>query len=87
MISGLAHTGVCVPDCEAAAAVYRDVLGLRLLCTPPEVREGNEQRVATALTDHGFSHVGLICEGLDAIRAASKGVRFFVAVHARGLDD
>ncbi|HYB34462.1 MAG TPA: VOC family protein [Mycobacterium sp.] len=28
MITGLAHTGVCVPDCEAAVAFYRDLLGL-----------------------------------------------------------
>jgi catechol 2,3-dioxygenase-like lactoylglutathione lyase family enzyme len=33
------------------------------------------------LTDHGLSHVGLICEDLDATRAAleSKGVRFLVS--------
>jgi catechol 2,3-dioxygenase-like lactoylglutathione lyase family enzyme len=34
MITGLAHTGVCVPDCEAAVAFYRDVLGLRVLSEP-----------------------------------------------------
>lgn len=34
MITGLAHTGVCVPDCEAAVAFYRDVLGLRVLSQP-----------------------------------------------------
>ena len=27
MITGLAHAGVCVPDCEAAVAFYRDGLG------------------------------------------------------------
>lgn len=33
------------------------------------------------LTDHGLSHVGLICEDLDATRAdlESKGVRFLVS--------
>ncbi|HME47130.1 VOC family protein, partial [Mycobacterium sp.] len=30
----MAHTGVCVPDCEAAVAFYRDVLGLRVLSPP-----------------------------------------------------
>ena len=125
MITGLAHTGVCVPDCEAAVAFYRDVLGLRVL-SPPYVMSGNairddmgelvpdpamkaaivgfgadgdrllevieylseeggeaggDQRTAAALTDYGLSHVGLICEDLDATRAEleSKGVRFLVS--------
>ena len=43
MITGLAHTGVCVPDCEAAVAFYRDVLGLRVL-SPPYVMTGNAIR-------------------------------------------
>ncbi|MFZ1178958.1 MAG: VOC family protein [Mycobacterium sp.] len=129
MITGLAHTGVCVPDCEAAVAFYRDVLGLRVL-SPPYVMSGNAIRddmgelvadptmkaaivglpddsdrvlevieylgleggregspphsgrsARAALTDHGLSHVGLICEDLDATRAEleSKGVRFLVS--------
>jgi hypothetical protein len=42
---------------------------------------GSEQRSAAALTDHGLSHVGLVCEDLDATRAEleSKGVRFLVS--------
>jgi predicted enzyme related to lactoylglutathione lyase len=40
VITGLAHTAVCVPDCEAAVAFYRDVLGLRVL-SPPYVMAGN----------------------------------------------
>jgi Glyoxalase/Bleomycin resistance protein/Dioxygenase superfamily len=43
MITGLAHTGVCVPDCEAAVAFYRDVLGLRVL-SPPYVMAGDAIR-------------------------------------------
>lgn len=39
----MAHTGVCVPDCEAAVAFYRDVLGLRVL-SPPYVMTGNAIR-------------------------------------------
>ena len=123
MITGLAHTGVCVPDCDAAVAFYRDVLGLRVL-SPPYVMAGNAIRddmgelvsdptmkaaviglpgdgdrvlevieylnvdggpdgkeSGRALTDHGLSHVGLICEDLDATRAEleSKGVRFLVS--------
>ncbi|OBF10873.1 lactoylglutathione lyase-like lyase [Mycobacterium sp. ACS4054] len=118
MITGMAHTGVCVPDCEAAVAFYRDVLGLRVL-SPPYVMSGNAIRddmgelvsdpsmkaaivgfdgdgdrvlevieylnadggsAGRTLTDHGLSHVGLICEDLDATRAEleSKGVRFLV---------
>lgn len=119
MITGLAHTGVCVSDCEAAVAFYRDVLGLHIL-SPPYVMSGNAIRddmgelvsdptmkaaivglpgdgdrvlevieylnvgggtADRALTDHGLSHVGLMCEDLDATRAEleSKGVRFLVS--------
>lgn len=119
MITGLAHSGVCVPDCDAAVAFYRDVLGLRVL-SPPYVMAGNAIRddmgelvsdptmkaaivglpgdgdrvlevieyfnveggaAGRTLTDHGLSHVGLICEDLDATRAdlESKGVRFLVS--------
>ncbi len=119
MITGLAHTGVCVPDCDAAVAFYRDVLGLRVL-SPPYVMAGNAIRDdmgelvsdptmkaaivglpgdgdrvlevieylnvegrpgGRVLTDQGLSHVGLICEDLDATRAEleRKGVRFLVS--------
>jgi catechol 2,3-dioxygenase-like lactoylglutathione lyase family enzyme len=43
VITGVAHTGVCVPDCEAAVAYYRDVLGLRVL-SPPYVMDGDAIR-------------------------------------------
>src|SRR6201991_499960 len=43
MITGLAHTAVCVPDCEAAVAFYRDVLGLTVL-SPPYVMDGDAIR-------------------------------------------
>ena len=121
MITGLAHSGVCVPDCEAAVAFYRDVLGLRVL-SPPYVMSGNairddmgelvsdpsmkaailgfdddgdrvlevieylgvkgsDERARAALSDHGLSHIGLICADLDATRAEleRRGVRFLVS--------
>ena len=120
MITGLAHSGVCVPDCDAAVAFYRDVLGLRVL-SPPYVMAGDairddmgqlvsdptmkaaivgfdddgdrvlevieylgvagsNRRSTAAINDFGLSHVGLICEDLDATRAEleAKGVRFLV---------
>lgn len=40
MITGLAHTGICVPDLELAVAWYRDVLGLTVL-SPPYLMEGD----------------------------------------------
>jgi len=43
VITGLAHTAVCVPDCEAAVSFYRDVLGLRVL-SPPYLMAGNAIR-------------------------------------------
>ena len=39
MLTGLAHTAVCVPDVEAATRWYRDVLGLSVL-SPPYRMEG-----------------------------------------------
>lgn len=121
MITGLAHSAVCVPDCEAAVAFYRDVLGLRVLSPPyvmtgnairddmgelvsdPAMKaailgfdddgdrvlevieylglEGSDERAHAAVSDHGLSHVGLICTDLDATRAEleCKGVRFLVS--------
>ena len=114
----MAHTGVCVPDCEAAVAFYRDVLGLRVL-SPPYVMDGEAIRDdmgeligdpamkaaivgfdgdgdrvlevieylradvrdgARGLTEFGLSHVGLVCEDIDATRAEleARGVRFLV---------
>ncbi|WP_099185050.1 VOC family protein [Mycobacterium kansasii] len=120
MITGLAHTGICVPDCAAAVAFYREVLGLQVLSPPfviggnairddmgelvsdPTMKaaivglpgdgdrvlevieylnvDGSDQRAAAALSDHGLTHVALICDDLDATRAdlESKGVRFLV---------
>jgi catechol 2,3-dioxygenase-like lactoylglutathione lyase family enzyme len=40
MITGLAHTAVCVPDVVAAVSWYRDVLGLTVL-SPPYLMEGD----------------------------------------------
>jgi catechol 2,3-dioxygenase-like lactoylglutathione lyase family enzyme len=40
MITGLAHTGICVPDLDAAVAWYRDMLGLTVL-SPPYLMEGD----------------------------------------------
>jgi catechol 2,3-dioxygenase-like lactoylglutathione lyase family enzyme len=40
VITGLAHTAVCVPDVDTAVAWYRDVLGLRVL-SPPYLMEGD----------------------------------------------
>jgi catechol 2,3-dioxygenase-like lactoylglutathione lyase family enzyme len=120
VITGVAHTGVCVPDCEAAVAFYRDVLGLRVL-SPPYVMDGEairddmgelvsdpamkaaivgfdgdgdrvlevieylrpdgeEHQTRTNLTEPGLSHIGLICDDIDATRAEleRRGVRFLV---------
>jgi catechol 2,3-dioxygenase-like lactoylglutathione lyase family enzyme len=98
MIKGLAHTGVCVPDVEAAVAWYRDVLGLAVLSPPylmegdalhrdmgelvpdPRMKAAGESGTSRALTDHGLSHVALLCDDIDATRAMleARGVRFLV---------
>ena len=120
MITGVAHTGVCVPDCEAAVAFYRDVLGLHVL-SPPYVMDGeairndmgelvpdpamkaaivgfdgdgdrvlevieylhpdgDTHRTRTSLTESGLSHIGLMCDDIEATRAEleRRGVRFLV---------
>jgi catechol 2,3-dioxygenase-like lactoylglutathione lyase family enzyme len=120
VITGLAHSGVCVQDCDAAVAFYRDVLGMTVLSPPyvmdddtirddmgellPDPRmkaaivgfapdgdrvlevieyladDGSDGSARAGLADPGLSHVGLICEDIEATRAdlESKGVRFLV---------
>lgn len=121
MITGLAHTAVCVPDVDAAVAWYRDVLGLEVL-SPPYLMEGAaiaadmgeliaeprlkaaivgfgadgdrvlevieypgtasaHDRSAAGLTDHGLTHVALVCTDLDQTRRdlEEKGVQFIVS--------
>ena len=41
MLTGFAHSAVCVPDVEAATRWYTDVLGLRVL-SPPYRMEGEQ---------------------------------------------
>ncbi len=41
MLTGLAHTAICVPDVRAAATWYSDVLGLRVL-SPPYRMQGTQ---------------------------------------------
>ena len=120
MITGLAHTAICVPDVDAAVTWYRDVLGLSVL-SPPYLMEGEQiaqdmgeliaeprlkaaivgfpddgdrvleileypgtsggtGRREAALTDHGLTHVALLCTDIEETRRdlAGKGVRFLV---------
>jgi catechol 2,3-dioxygenase-like lactoylglutathione lyase family enzyme len=120
-VTGIAHSAVCVADCEAAVAWYRDVLGMTVL-SPPfrmegdaierdmgelvpspvaikaaivgfedgadrvlEVVEypnatGSDTRAALAVYDHGLSHVGLVCDDIDATRGhlEANGAQFIV---------
>jgi catechol 2,3-dioxygenase-like lactoylglutathione lyase family enzyme len=122
MLTGLAHTAVCVPDIEEAVRWYESVLGLTVIWKPmlmegdaiekdmaelvpgPVVMKGAILGVGdaavsgdraieviqylsapgrakaddAALTDHGWSHVGLVCDDLEATRAdlEAKGVHF-----------
>jgi catechol 2,3-dioxygenase-like lactoylglutathione lyase family enzyme len=122
VITGMAHTAVCVPDVEAAVEWYRSVLGLTVL-SPPYLVEGDEierdmgelvpspvavkaailgfpgegDRVLevieyprapgrarpddATLVDHGFTHVGLVCDDIVATRAEleARGVRFLTS--------
>jgi catechol 2,3-dioxygenase-like lactoylglutathione lyase family enzyme len=122
VITGIAHTAVCVPDVEAAVEWYRSVLGLTVL-SPPYLVEGDAiehdmgelvpspvavkaailgfndggDRVLevieyprapgrprptdASVTDHGFTHVGLVCDDIAETRAEleGKGVRFLTS--------
>jgi catechol 2,3-dioxygenase-like lactoylglutathione lyase family enzyme len=44
MLTGLAHTAICVPDVEAAVHWYSDVLGLRVLSPPYTIRGSQIER-------------------------------------------
>jgi len=109
VITGLAHTAVCVADCDAAVAWYHDVLGMTVL-SPPYRMEGDaierdmgvlvpspvvvkaaivgfddtdrvleiieypnarglDTRGELSVFDHGLTHVGLVCDDIDATRA------------------
>jgi len=122
VITGVAHTAVCVPDVDAAVEWYRSVLGLTVL-SPPYLVEGDAierdmgelvpspvalkaailgfpdggDRVLevigyprapgrprppdASVVDHGFTHVGLVCDDLVDTRAEleGKGVRFLTS--------
>ena len=122
MITGLAHSAVCVPDVDAAVAWYRDVLGLQVLSPPYEMRgpaierdmgelvpspvavkaaivgfahdgdrvlevieypeaPGRAGREDASVVDHGLTHVGLLCDDIDATRARLEqhGVEFLTS--------
>ena len=118
VITGIAHTAVCVPDVDAAVAWYESVLGLRVLSPPYRMEgeaierdmgellpapvvlkaailgagaddrvlevieypaaEGRTRPADGSLTDHGLTHVGLICDDIASVRAEleAKGVTF-----------
>jgi catechol 2,3-dioxygenase-like lactoylglutathione lyase family enzyme len=121
VITGIAHSAVCVADVDAATRWYADVLGLTILSPPyrmdgpqidadmgelvarpvvvkaailgtgPDDRvlevieypdaPGRSQRDDAAVTDHGLTHIGLLCDDIEATRAdlESKGVQFLTA--------
>ncbi len=126
MITGLAHTGVCVPNLEEAVQWYTQTLGLAVLSPPTRIEgraieadmgemipgiaalagailgipgsddrvlevieypshPGQSKRQGWSLTDHGFSHVGLVCDDIVATRAEleERGVRFLTRGTAR----
>jgi len=125
VLTGLAHTALCVDDLDAAVQWYTDVLGLQLW-SPPYLMEGDAierdmgelvpspvalraaivgvhgdagdrvievieypnvppgfdgaARDAVSLTAPGFTHVGLVCDDIDATRATleARGAVFLV---------
>jgi catechol 2,3-dioxygenase-like lactoylglutathione lyase family enzyme len=121
VITGIAHSAICVPDVDAAVTWYRDVLGLEVLSPPYRMEgeaierdmgellpspvavkaaivgfgagddrvlevieypnaEGDDMRAARSIADHGLTHVGLVCDDIDATRAhlEANGAQFLV---------
>jgi catechol 2,3-dioxygenase-like lactoylglutathione lyase family enzyme len=119
MITGLAHSAVCVPDVDAAVQWYADVLGFRVL-SPPYRMEGDAierdmgelvpspvvikaaivgledgdrvielveypnasvDAAGPTITHAGITHVGLVCDDIEATRARleGQGVEFLTA--------
>ncbi len=125
MITGIAHTAVCVPDLDEAVHWYTTVLGLEVLMPPvlmkgealerdmgelipravlrgailgfsesgdhvlevleyPEV-DGHPRPTDASVTDHGYTHIGLVCDDIVKSRAEleARGVEFLT----RGVAD
>jgi catechol 2,3-dioxygenase-like lactoylglutathione lyase family enzyme len=120
MLTGLAHTAICVPDVDEATRWYESVLGLRVLSPPyrmageaierdmgelvpspvvitaaivgfedgDRVLELVEYPAAPAVppqdwavTQPGITHVGLVCDDIEATRAhlAANGVELLTS--------
>ena len=114
MLTGLAHTAVCVPDVEEAVRWYSEVLGLQVLSPPYTMRGaqieqdmgelvpspvvltaaivgfGKDDRVIElieyptagigaagqgrpSVTRVGITHVGMVCDDLEATRSELEG--------------
>ena len=125
MITGIAHTAVCVPDLDEAVHWYTTALGLEVLMPPvlmkgealerdmgelvprtvlrgailgfaesgdhvlevleyPEV-DGRPRPADASVTDHGYTHIGLVCDDIAKTRAEleARGVEFLT----RGVAD
>ena len=125
MITGIAHTAVCVPDLDEAVHWYTTALGLEVLMPPvlmkgealerdmgelvprtvlrgailgfaesgdrvlevleyPEV-DGRPRPADASVTDHGYTHIGLMCDDIAKTRAEleARGVEFLT----RGVAD
>jgi catechol 2,3-dioxygenase-like lactoylglutathione lyase family enzyme len=65
VFTGLAHTGVCVPDVDEAVRWYTEVLGLRVL-SPPYTMEGSQIQ----------EDMGELLPSPVVVRAAIVGVGF-----------
>ena len=130
MLTGFAHSAVCVPDVEAATRWYSEVLGLQVLSAPYRMEGaqiehdmgelvpppvvvhaaivgfGKDDRVVElieypvadvaapepgrpALTRVGITHIGMLCDDIDATRAEleDRGVEFLTTgmAHVAGL--
>jgi catechol 2,3-dioxygenase-like lactoylglutathione lyase family enzyme len=121
MLTGLAHTALCVPDVEAAARWYADALGFVVLSPPyliegeaierdmgelvahPRLKaailgfpdsgdrvievieyldvDGRPRPPDASIADHGLTHVGIVCDHIDATRAEleARGVTFLTS--------
>jgi catechol 2,3-dioxygenase-like lactoylglutathione lyase family enzyme len=94
VITGLAHTAVCVRDCDIAVRWYRDVLGMRVLSPPyrmdgPEIdRDMGElvpRPVVVKAAILGFDDSDRVLEVIEYPDAPGAPTRAELAVHDHGL--
>ena len=93
-VTGVAHSAVCVRDCAAAVAWYRDVLGMTVLSSPYRMEGDAIERdmgelvpspVVITAAIVGFDDSDRVLEIVEYPEAAGNDARASLAVYDHGL--